>query len=69
MSTICIVVDADVIRFATSEQFTTVPFKPMLTESIDNVEMKGRGGYRGGAWGAQAPPLQPRQHTGFYRHS
>ena len=28
-----------------------------------------RGGSRGGALGAQAPPLQPRQHTGFYRHS
>ena len=22
----------------------------------------------GGAWGAQAPPPQPRQHTGFNGH-
>ena len=36
-----IVVNADVVEFATSEQFTTVPFKPMLTESIDNVETRG----------------------------
>ena len=36
-----IVVDADVIGFAISEQRTTDPFKPMLTESIDNVETRG----------------------------
>ena len=29
-----------VVKFATSEQFTAVPFKPMLTESIDNIEMQ-----------------------------
>ena len=34
------------------------------------VVICSRGGSRGGgALGAQAPPLQPRQHTGFYRHS
>ena len=38
---IWMVVEANVIGFATSEQHTTVPFKPMLTESIDNVEIKG----------------------------
>ena len=38
---IMIVVEADVIGLATSEQFTTVPFKPMPTESIDNVEIRG----------------------------
>jgi hypothetical protein len=37
-----IVVEADVIGFTTSEQRTTVPFKPMLTESIDNVETRGK---------------------------
>ena len=35
---IWIVVEADVIGFATSEQRTTVP---RLTESIDNVETRG----------------------------
>jgi hypothetical protein len=39
---IWIVVEADVIGFAASEQFTTVPFKPILTESIDNVDIRGR---------------------------
>ena len=38
---ICILVKADVIEFAISEQCTTVPFKPILTESIDNVEIRG----------------------------
>ena len=38
---IWMVVEADVIEFATSEQRTTVPFKLMLTESIDNAEIKG----------------------------
>ena len=38
---IWIVVEADVIGFVTSEQRTTVPFKPMLTESIDTVEIRG----------------------------
>ena len=42
MSTILTVVKADVIGFATSEQRTTVPFKPMLTESIDTVETRGQ---------------------------
>jgi hypothetical protein len=40
-STIWIVVEANVVGFITSEQRTTVPFKPMLTESMDNVEFKG----------------------------
>ena len=39
---IWIVVEADVVEFLESIQFTTVPFKPMLTESIDNVEIRGR---------------------------
>jgi hypothetical protein len=39
---IWIVVEVNVVGFATSEQFTTVPFKQMLTESIDNVEIRGR---------------------------
>ena len=38
---IWIVVEADIIGFATSEQFTTVPFKPILVELIDNVETRG----------------------------
>ena len=38
VSMIWIVVEADVIGFATSEQRTTVP---RLTESIDNVETRG----------------------------
>ena len=41
ISMILIVTEADVILFDTSEQFTTVSFKPMLTESIDNVEIRG----------------------------
>jgi hypothetical protein len=41
VSMICIVVIADVIGFTTSEQRTTVPLKPMLTESIDKVETRG----------------------------
>ena len=36
-----IVVEAGVIEFPRSEQRTTVPFKRMLTESIDNVEIRG----------------------------
>ena len=35
------VVEADIIGFAISEQRTTVPFKHMLTELIDNVEIRG----------------------------
>ena len=38
---IWIVVEVDVIGFATSEQRTTVPFKPIPTESIDNIEIRG----------------------------
>ena len=38
---ICIVVEADFIVLLVSSQFTTVPFKCMLTESIDNVEIRG----------------------------
>ena len=38
---ILMVVEADIIGFATSEQRTTVPFKHMLTELIDNVEIRG----------------------------
>ena len=41
MSVIWIVVELDVIGLLASIQFTTVPFKPMLTESIDNVEIRG----------------------------
>ena len=37
---IWMVVEAGVIGFATSVHRTTIPFKPMLTESIDNVEMR-----------------------------
>ena len=37
---IWMVVEAD-IGDATPEQFTTIPFKPMPTESIDNVEIRG----------------------------
>ena len=36
-----IVVEAAVVKFAVSEQFTTAPFKPMLTESMDNEEVRG----------------------------
>ena len=32
--------EADIIGFDTSEQHTTVPFKPTLTESIDNLEIR-----------------------------
>ena len=39
---ICMVVEADIVVFARSEHCTTVPFKPMLTESIDNVETRGK---------------------------
>ena len=39
---IWIVVEADVVEFPGSVQFTTVPFKPMITESIDNVMIRGR---------------------------
>ena len=35
------VVDVDIIGSDRSEQRTTDPFKPMLTESIDNVETRG----------------------------
>ena len=35
------VVEANDIGFDTSEHRITVPFKPMLTESIDNVETRG----------------------------
>ena len=42
MSMIWMVVEAGVIGLATSEQLTTVPFKPMLTESIDSIEMRGK---------------------------
>jgi hypothetical protein len=38
---IWIVAEADVIGFAASEQRTTVPFKLMLTESIDNLVIRG----------------------------
>ena len=34
-------VEADIIELATFIQFTTVPFKSMLTESIDNIEIRG----------------------------
>ena len=34
------VVEADDIGFAASAQCTTVLFKPMLTESIDKVEIR-----------------------------
>ena len=38
-----IVVDSEdgVIELDASIHFTTVPFKPMLTKSIDNVETRG----------------------------
>jgi hypothetical protein len=36
-----IVVEADIVGFNTSVQFTTVPFKSMLTELMDNVEVRG----------------------------
>jgi hypothetical protein len=39
---IWIVVEADVIGFITSEQRTTLPFKPMLTESMDNLVTRGK---------------------------
>ena len=39
---IWIVVEADVVEFLVSIQFTTVPFKPMLTESVDNVTIRGK---------------------------
>ena len=42
MSMTWIVVEADVIGFVTSIHRTTVPFKLMLTESIDNVEIRGK---------------------------
>ena len=35
------IVEADVDVFAASEQRTTVPFKPMLTESMDSVAIRG----------------------------
>ena len=38
---ISIVVELDVIGLLASIQFTTIPFKPMLTELIDNVEIRG----------------------------
>ena len=41
MSMIWIVAEAYVIGFDVSAQRTTVPFKPTLTESIDNVEIRG----------------------------
>ena len=41
-SLILIVVEADDVEFAASIQRTTVPFKPMLTQSIDNVEIRGK---------------------------
>ena len=42
MSIIWIVVEADINMSHGSVQFTTVPFKPMLTGSMDNVEISGR---------------------------
>ena len=39
---IWIVVELDVVGLLVSIQFTTVPFKSMLTESIDNVEIRGK---------------------------
>ena len=41
MFIIWIIVEADVIGLLAFLQCTTVPFKPMLTESIDNVEIRG----------------------------
>ena len=38
---IWMVVEATDIEFPGSTQFTTVPFKPMLTESMDNVAIRG----------------------------
>ena len=38
---IWMIVEADVIEFAVSEQRTTVLLKLILTESIDNVEIRG----------------------------
>ena len=38
---IWMVVDADIILFAASEQRKTVPFKPMLIDSTDRVEIRG----------------------------
>ena len=40
MFIIWIIVEADVSGLLASLQCTTVPFKPMLTESIDNVEIR-----------------------------
>ena len=42
VSVIWTVVEAEIIEFPGSIQFTTVPFKPMPTELIDNVEISGR---------------------------
>ena len=39
---IWIVVELDVVGLLASIQFTTLPFKSMLTESIDNVEIRGK---------------------------
>jgi hypothetical protein len=41
---IWIVVEANLIGFVTSEQCTTIPFKPMLTESMimDNLVTRGK---------------------------
>ena len=38
---IWIVVEAGVVGFAASAHLTTIPFKLVLTESIDNVEIRG----------------------------
>ena len=39
---IWIVVEADTVWFLGTKQRTIVPFKPILTESIDNVEIRGK---------------------------
>ena len=41
MSMIWIVVETDDDVFPATMQYTTVPFKPMPTESMDSVEFRG----------------------------
>ena len=41
MSMIWIVIDVTGLLALASTQFTTVPFKPMLVELMDNVEIRG----------------------------
>ena len=64
---IIIIAGASISITKDSETFMRNTLEVYGHQVLNGECLQGR--IQGGALGAQAPPLQPRQHTGFYRHS